>query len=52
MAKYIFSGVSRTPAKSEMKLFLSLVKEFQPLTNVLKNSILDVMDVLDTPHIL
>ena len=49
MTKYIFGGVSRTPVTSEMELFLSLVNGFEPSINVLNNSILDVVDILDTP---
>ena len=58
MAKNIFSRVSRTPAISthlntlqHMELFLSLVNSFRPLINVLKNSVLVVVGVLDTPLI-
>lgn len=58
MAKNIFSRVSRTPAISthlntlqHMEFFLSLVKSFRPLINVLKNSVLVVVGVLDTPLI-
>lgn len=58
MAKNIFSRVSRTPATSthlntlqHMEFFLSLVKSFRPLINVLKNSVLVVVGVLDTPLI-
>ena len=32
-----------------MELFASLVNDFQPLTDVLKKSVLDVVGVLDTP---
>ena len=39
MTKYISSDVSRTPATSKIELF---VNGFKPLTNVLKNSTLDV----------
>ena len=35
-----------------MKLFVSLVNGFQPLINVLKNFILDVVGIQDTPLIL
>ena len=51
MMKNIFSGISRTPATSEIGLFLSLVNGFELLINVLKKSIY-VVDVLDTPLIL
>ena len=40
---YIFSDVSRTPTKSKIELFVSLANDFQLLSNVLKNSILDVV---------
>ena len=49
MMKNIFSGISRTPATSEIGLFLSLVNGFELLINVLKKSIY-VVDVLDTPY--
>ena len=32
-----------------MKLFVPLVNDFNPLTNVAKNSMLDAVGVLDTP---
>ena len=35
---------------SETELFVMLINGFQPLTNVRKNSILDVEEVLD-PHL-
>ena len=44
-------GVSRTPATSKMKLFVTLVNGLQPLTKVLQNSMLDVAGVLETPLI-
>ena len=37
------------PATSKMQLFVALVNGLQPLTNVTKNSILDIVGVLDTP---
>ena len=43
-------GVSKTPATFKMKLFVTLVNGFQPLT-VTKNSLLDVVEVLETPLI-
>ena len=44
-------GVSRTPATSKMKFFVTLVNGFQPLINVTKNSMLDVAGILETPLI-
>ena len=52
MTKYIFSEVSRTSATPEMELFVLLVNDWKLLTNVLKNSILHVVGILDTPLIL
>ena len=46
-----FRGVSRTPLTSKIKLFVTLVNGFQPLTNVTKNSMLDVARFLETPLI-
>ena len=46
------SGVSRTPATSKMKLFVTLVNSFQPLTHITKNSMLDVAGVLETSLII
>ena len=43
-------GVSRIFVTSETELFVTLINGFQPLTNVRKNSILDVKEVLD-PHL-
>ena len=43
MTKYISSDVSRNLAASKIELFKSLVNGFQMLTNVLKDSILDVV---------
>ena len=40
-------GVSRTRATSKMELFVTLVNDFQPLTNATRNSILAVSKVLD-----
>ena len=44
--------VPRTPATSKMKFFVTLVNGFQPLTNVTKNSMLDLAGVLETPLII
>ena len=44
---YVFRGYLGTPPTSEIELFVTLVNDFQPLTNVRKNSILDVVWVLD-----
>ena len=41
-------GVSRIPATSKMKVFVTLVNGFQQLTNVTNNSMLDVAGVLET----
>ena len=41
--------VPETPTTSKMKFFVISVNDLQPLTNVTKNSIFDVMGVLDTP---
>ena len=41
--------VHGTPTTSKIELFVKLVCGLQPLTNVTKNSILDVAGVLDTP---
>ena len=38
-----------TPAASKLEFFVILVNGLQPLTNVTKNSILDVARVPDTP---
>ena len=43
----LFRGICRAPATSKMELFVTLLNNFQSLTNVTKNSILDVMGVLD-----
>ena len=43
----LFRGICRAPATSKMELFVSLLNNFQSLTNVTKNYILDVMGVLD-----
>ena len=42
----LFRGISRAPTISKMELFVTLLNAFQPLTNVMKNPILDVMGVL------
>ena len=44
---YVFGGYQGSPPTSEIELFVTLVNDFQPLTNVRKNSILDVVWVLD-----
>ena len=38
-------GLTQSPATSKMELFHTLLDDFQPLTNVTKNSILDVVRV-------
>ena len=43
----ILKGVSRNSATSKIELFVTSVNGFQPLTNVTKDSILDVTGVLD-----
>ena len=43
----LFRGICRAPATSKMELFVTLLNDFQSLTNVTKNYILDVMGVLD-----
>ena len=43
----LFRGICRAPATSKMELFVNLLNNFQSLTNVTKNYILDVMGVLD-----
>lgn len=42
-------GVSRNPETSKIKFFVSLVKGFQSLINVTKNSNLDAAGDLDPP---
>ena len=42
----LFRGISRTPARSKMDLFVILRNGFHPLTNVTKNPILDVVGVV------
>ena len=44
-----FKGVPGTTAKSKMELFVTKVKDFQPLFFVTKSSNLDFAVVLDTP---
>ena len=44
-------GGSRTAATSKMELFVIIFKNFQPLTIITKNFILDVAAVLDPPRI-
>ena len=43
----LFRRIFRAKATSKMGLFLTLLKGFQPLTNVTKNPILEVVGVLD-----
>ena len=43
----LLRGICRAPATSKMELFVTLLNNFQSLTNVTKNSILDAMGVLD-----
>ena len=43
----LFRGIFRAAATSKMKLFVTLLKSFQPLTNFIKNPILDVVGDLD-----
>ena len=43
----LFRGISRAPATSKTNLFVTLLNGFQPLTNVIKNPILDVAVALD-----
>ena len=45
-------GISTTPATSKMKFFVTLVNGFQPLTNITKNSMLDVAGFLETSLII
>ena len=45
-------GGSRTAATSKRELFLIIVNCFQPLTIIIKRSILDVAAVLDPPLML
>ena len=45
-------GGSRTAATSKRELFLIIVNCFQPLTIIIKRSILDVATVLDPPLML
>ena len=42
-------GRSRTAATNKMELFVIIVNGFQPLTIIIKSSILDVAAVLDPP---
>ena len=42
----LFWGITRAFTPSKMELFVALLNDFQPLTNVSKNSILDVAGVL------
>ena len=43
----LFRGICTAPTTSKMELFVTLLNDFQSLTNVTKNYILDVMGVLD-----
>ena len=43
----LFRGICRASATSKIELFVTLLNDFQSLTNVTKNYILDVMGVLD-----
>ena len=42
----LFRAITRASATSKMELFVTLLSDFQLLTNVTKNSILDVVEVL------
>ena len=44
-----FRGGSRNAATSKMECFVIIVKEFQPLTIIIKRFILDVAAALDPP---
>ena len=46
---YLFRGGSRTAATAKMELLVIIVNGFQPLTIILKSSILAVTAVLDPP---
>ena len=48
----LFRGICRAPMTSKMELFVTLLDDFQSLTNVTKNYILDVMGVLDPSPLL
>ena len=45
--KFANLGVARSPATSQMELFVTVVNNFKLLTKVKKNCILDVARVLD-----
>ena len=42
----LFISLSRTPETSKIEHSVTLVRSFQPLTNVTKNSILDIAGIL------
>ena len=44
-----YRGVSRTPNATKNEFFVALVQECYLLANVAKESILDVVQVLDLP---
>ena len=46
---HLSRGGSRTAATSKMERFVIIVNGFQPLTIIIKRSILDVAAVLDPP---
>lgn len=45
---YACIHVSMIPKASNLELFLALVNDFQPLSNVTNNSISDAVGILDT----
>ena len=45
----LFRGGSRAAATSKMECFVIIVNGFQPLTIIIKHSILDVAAALDPP---
>ena len=47
--RHLSRGGSRTTASSKMELFVIIVNDFQPLTIITQNSILDVAVVVDLP---
>ena len=51
-AMFLFRGGSRTAATSKMERFVIIVNGFQPLTIIIKCSILNVAAVLDPPLLL
>ena len=42
-----FRGICRAPTTFKMELFMTLLNDFQSLTNATKKNILDVMGVLE-----